>query len=239
MRMLLTAVTCPKGDVKANLARHHDLVGRGTEAGCDIVLLPEMSLTGYRASAAIPLEHPAVRSLTDATVTGAAVCFGLVEQAAGLPYITQVVVAAGEVVAVHRKAHLPDDERADFAPGAGSGVFAIGGVTCSIVVCAEIGTPPPYRLGSRVVLAPAAPGLYGERRRTAQDWRRGFEWWRGSLTTDAKRLLAPDQFLAVSTQAGATEDEDFPGWAGLIATGGEIRVALPDWDEGSLIVDVD
>ena len=44
--------------------------------------------------------------------------------------------------------------------------------------------------------------------------------------------------LAVSTQAGATEDEDFPGWAALVGPGGVVRADLPDWQEGTVIVDV-
>src|SRR4051794_10274986 len=108
MRALLTAVTCPKGRVMLNLASHLALLETGHRLGCDLVLLPEMSLTGYRAGAAVTLDDVAVRTLLQATGGSAALCFGLVERAGagGLPYITQVVAAGGEVVVVHRKAHL-------------------------------------------------------------------------------------------------------------------------------------
>jgi len=105
-------------------------------------------------------------------------------------------------------------------------------------VCAEIGTMAPYRLGSRLVLGPAAPGLYGDRRATDEEWRAGFDWWRGSVVDDARRFLSPGQLLAVSTQTGATDDEDFPGWAALVGAGGQVIAELPDWREGSLAVDV-
>ncbi|MGI8701169.1 MAG: hypothetical protein ACR2JU_08185, partial [Nocardioidaceae bacterium] len=107
-----------------------------------------------------------------------------------------------------------------------------------VAICAEIGAEAPYRGNADLVLGPAAPGLYGDRRRTEEDWRRGFEWWRGSVRADAMRLLRPGQLLAVSTQAGATDDEDFPGWAGLIGADGRSIAELPDWREGSLVVDV-
>jgi predicted amidohydrolase len=239
MRLLLTAMVCPKGELEANFAAHLDLLRRGHESGCDLVLLPEMSLTGYRPGAAISLAHHCVRSLVDATGSGgAAICFGIAEQTAGKPFITQVVAAHGEIVVLHRKAHLPDDELGDFQPGHGSGRFHLGANTFSIAVCAEIGTAPPYRLGSDIVLAPAAPGLYGARRRTEEDWRRGYDWWHGSVIGDARRLLDGPQWLALSTQAGATDDEDFPGWAALIGPGGEVAVSLPDWREGTLIAEV-
>lgn len=59
-----------------------------------------------------------------------------------------------------------------------------------------------------------------------------------SVVDDARRLLAGDQYLAVSTQAGATDDEDFPGWAALLGPGGEIVSELPDWTVGAIDVDL-
>jgi predicted amidohydrolase len=44
--------------------------------------------------------------------------------------------------------------------------------------------------------------------------------------------------LAVCTQAGATFDEDFPGWAALFRPDGKIVDELPDWKPGTLIVEI-
>ncbi len=74
------------------------------------------------------------------------------------------------------------------------------------------------------------------RRRSDAGRKQGFDWWRGSVVDDARRLLAPGCWLAVSTQAGATDDEDFPGWAALIGAGGHVVAELPDWREGTLVV---
>ncbi len=240
MRLLLTALACPKGDVDTNLERHDATIARARDAGCDLVLLPEMSLTGYRASAAVPLTHPAVGRIVDDTATGPRVCFGLVERKAGggTPYITQLVAGAGRLIAIHRKAHLGEGEDGDFVAGEPADVFEVGGFPCSLAVCAEIGTRAPYRPEAHLILGPAAPGLYGERRSSDESWRRGFDWWRGSVLADASRLLRPGQWLAVSTQAGATDDEDFPGWAALIGPGGAVVAELADWREGTLVVDV-
>jgi predicted amidohydrolase len=45
-------------------------------------------------------------------------------------------------------------------------------------------------------------------------------------------------WVALVTQAGATEDEDFPGVAALVAPSGEVVTRLPDWRAGTLVVDV-
>lgn len=241
VRVMLTSLTCPKGDLVGNLARHRELLESASSQGCDLLLLPEMSLTGYRPGAAVTLEHPSVSELVAATSKGAAVCFGLVEtnRTGGPPFITQLVAAQGQVVTVHRKAHLGAGEDTDFQSGAAAGAFMLADVSCVIAVCAEIGTATPYaQSGAELVLGPSAPGLYGDRRRTDADWRRGWEWWRGSLIDDVARHLRRDQVLVVSTQAGATDDEDFPGWAAVLGPGGTVTAELPDWREGTLIVDL-
>jgi predicted amidohydrolase len=238
MLAMLTSLTCQKGDLAGNLSRHHDLLRVGADEGCDLVLFPEMSVTGYLAGARLPLASAPVAELVAATLNGAAVCFGLVERAesGGPPYITQVVAERGHIVAVHRKEHLGEGEDGDFRAGPGAGVFQVAGVACSMAICAEIGTSPPYAQPASVVLAPSAPGLYGQRRRSDDDWRRGFSWWRGQVVRDATRLLRTGQVLALSTQAGATDDEDFPGWAALVGPGGDVVTALPDWRQGHVVV---
>lgn len=240
MRLLLTSVQCPKGDVQTNLARSLELLEQGRESGCDLILLPEMSLTGYLPTAALPLADQSVAELVGSTATGPSLCFGLVEQRepGRSPYITQLLAKGGRIAAVHRKAHLGEGEDSQFGSGVSSGLVSVAGVACALAVCAEIGTQPPYAQDARLVLAPAAPGLYGDRRRTDADWQRGFNWWRESVVDDARRLLRPGSWLAVSSQAGATHDEDFPGWAALIGAGGHVVDELPDWREGTLVVDV-
>jgi NAD+ synthase (glutamine-hydrolysing) len=240
VRLLLTALNCPKGQIEANEARHHELLTQGRGAGCDLVLLPEMSLTGYRASAALSLDDRPVWKLVEATADGPALCFGLVEHTGPgtPPYITQLLASGGRVVAAHRKAHLGEGEHGPFQPGNPTGRFSVCGVDCTLAVCSEIGAESPYRLKPALVLGPSAPGLYGLRRGSDAAWRRGFEWWRGSVVDDARRLLRPGSWLAVSSQAGATEDEDFPGWAALVGFGGDVVAELPDWREGALLVDV-
>ena len=240
MRVLLTSVRCHKGEIETNLVRHRDLHVDATAADCDLLLMPEMSLTGYLAAGAIGLDDAAVAEVVGLTRDGPAVCFGLVERPAGdgLPWITQVTAARGEVLSVHRKAHLGEDEDRDFAPGPPAGAFELAGVAVSVAVCAEIGVDRAYGVPARLVLGPAAPGLYEPRRHDDAAWLRGLDWWRQSVVDDARRLLGPEQWLAVSTQAGATVDEDFPGWAALVGPGGRVVAELPDWREATLAVDI-
>ena len=242
MRLLLTALRCEKGDLAGNARRHRELLAAGRETGCDLVLLPEMSLTGYDPGAGVSLTDDIVTALVAATTRdGPRLSLGLVEAAAagendGRPMITQVLAGQGAVLAVHRRSRA-SGRAARVRAGVGFKIVPVDGTTTVTAICAEVGSEEPYGLGADVVLAPSAPGLYGPRRVSDQDWQSGFDWWRGSVRADAERLLRPGSWLAVSTQAGATVDEDFPGWAALIGAGGVIHAELPDWREGVLVVE--
>jgi NUDIX domain len=88
-----------------------------------------------------------------------------------------------------------------------------------------------------VVFFCSAPGLDG-RRTDERGWREGHAWWvasgLGDAARHARRLAVP---VAMTTQAGPTEDEDFPGLAALVSPAGEVA-RLPDWRPGSLVVEV-
>jgi NAD+ synthase (glutamine-hydrolysing) len=250
VRVLLAAVECAKGGLEGNLGRHLAVVGDGVAAGCEVVVFPEMSLTGSvdptrRPERLVGLDHPVVERLV-AAADGVGVLFGIAEEG---PYITQVYAADGRVVAVQRKRHLGDDEigfRAAavsetvvFEAGGGGGG---AGARCGVVICAEAGVGRTWdacaAAGAEVLFMCAAPGLYG-RRTDAASWRRGFEWWEGCGLGDARRHARRlGRWVALATQAGSTEDEDFPGIAALVSPQGEVVDRLPDWRAGTLVVDV-
>ena len=78
MQALLVAMNCQKADVALNLARHLDHLKEAAEAGCQIAVFPEMSLTGYlnpesQRDEAISVDDDAVLELAAATAeTGVA-----------------------------------------------------------------------------------------------------------------------------------------------------------------------
>jgi predicted amidohydrolase len=247
MRALLAAIMCHKGEVEANLVTHLELIEQAARDACDIVVFPEFSLTGAvdpiaDPERAIALDDPAVTALTAATrehdVTAV---FGISERVGDGFFITQAVATDGALVGAQRKRHLGEDETG-YATASDTFVFTVGERRVGIIICAESGVDSTWDAtrdsGAEIVLFCSAPGLYGRRTNEAS-WRAGFEWWEGCGLRDARRharrLRVP---VAMATQAGSTIDEDFPGIAALISPGGEILDRLPDWNSGTLAVDV-
>ena len=248
MRLLLAAITCEKGDLAGNLARHVDVLRCASEGGCELAVFPEMSLTGSvdqvrRPEHAVALDDPAVAELArSAAALGVEVVVGIGERLGDDLYISQLHLADGDVAGVQRKRHLGEGEEG-FLPHGDTPRFASGGgVPFGVVICAESHVDFTWdassAAGERLVCFCSAPGL-DERCTSEKTWRSGFDWWGTAGLADAqhqaKRLGV---WVAMATQAGSTVDEDFPGIAALIEPTGEIVDRLPDWRPGTLVVDV-
>lgn len=248
MRIALVQMRCEKGDIAGNLARIREEVSAAVERGVEIVVCPEMSITGYIdptrwPDAILGLESEPVRAFasttTDLNVTAVA---GIVERnPAGKPFITQIVASGGRLIGAYRKITVVDDEAEWFSAGDGVSTFEHRRVPFGIAICADIDNREVFasiaRRGARLVLECAAPGLYGAQ--ATRDWQTGFDWWRETcadqLGTYARELRL---YIAVATQAGRTVDEDFPGGGYLFGPDGATLAAAADWSEGVLDVDV-
>jgi predicted amidohydrolase len=72
-----------------------------------------------------------------------------------------------------------------------------------------------------------------------ESWREGFAWWEGCGLADARRHARRlGLWIALAGQAGSTVDEDFPGLAALVAPDGTVTARLPDWQAGTLTVNI-
>lgn len=254
LRIGLIQMQSEKGAISQNLDTLADYLIEAKARAVDIVCFPEMSLTGYAdpnryPQAVIRLDGPEVGHFLELTKGfQAAVCAGIIEEntgqvngAAGKPFITQIVARNGSLIHYYRKLTIKDEEELWFSPGDTVPVFKYGALTYGIAICADIGNEFVFaecaRQGAQIIFEMAAPGLYGEQ--STRNWQTGFEWWRGECRSKLGSYAQKfHQWIAVSTQAGRTMDEDFPGGGYVFSPDGQPVYETPDWSPGAVFLEI-
>jgi predicted amidohydrolase len=149
VRIALAQIAPRLGDVSGNVAIHLETIARARKAGADVVVFPELSLTGYKLRDAT--ESVAVDPARDASVStlvkasaGIALVFGFVEEKPsekGLFYNAAAFAAKGRILHVHRKVFLPTfglfEEARFFAPGRNVRAFDTPWGRMGLLICRD------------------------------------------------------------------------------------------------------
>jgi predicted amidohydrolase len=103
-------IECQPGNLAANLDLHQQSLQQARQAGVDLVLFPELSLTDYQSDpdlAALALHSNAPELLTLARVCdGLTAVVGFIEKADGRFYNAVATLRDGQVSRIHRKINL-------------------------------------------------------------------------------------------------------------------------------------
>lgn len=153
MRAGLLQMRAAAGDKAANLARISAAASDASRAGCDILIAPELALTGYGvdgdfAALATPAGGGDVAALSGiAAGNGIAIVAGFAELDGGVIYNSAVLATADGGRSVYRKSHLYGDyERARFTAAAPKTVSAVvAGISVGILICYDVEFPENVR----------------------------------------------------------------------------------------------
>jgi NAD+ synthase (glutamine-hydrolysing) len=165
MRIALAQIDPTVGDIEGNARLASESVAAARDAGAQLVLLPELCLSGYPPEDLLLRGDflDAVRGALEglaADVYGIVALVGFPERAerngsaAPNPIIDPLpppahnslaVLADGEIATIYRKIHLPNygvfDERRYFEPGDGAGLIEVDGVVIGLTICEDIWVP--------------------------------------------------------------------------------------------------
>lgn len=141
-------------DVKTNLEEVVDKIHQGREGGADLIVFPELALTGYFVGrryheAALRLDSPEIKTLLSAT-RGTAAVVGFIEESPAMNFYNSALVAVdGELLFAYRKLNLPNygsfEERKLFAHGKQVPVFKLFDCTIAVFICNDVWHPAvPY-----------------------------------------------------------------------------------------------
>lgn len=154
IRVTLVQHRFPVGDIDGNVQKILQLSQQAIEDNADMVVFPELTLTGY------PPEDLLLRPSLGKRVSDAlhqifaaklpiAIVFGYPQREDGKLYNKAMVVQDGQVIADYRKQHLPNyqvfDEKRYFQKGAETCVFEFKGAQIALSICEDIWYDGPAR----------------------------------------------------------------------------------------------
>jgi NAD+ synthase (glutamine-hydrolysing) len=239
LRIALGQINTHVGDLDGNVDRVLDALREAEAAGCDLVVLPELALTGYPPEdlllkpGFVADNRRALDRVAEATTSCVAVV-GFVDAERDL-HNAAAVCAFGDVQAVYRKRMLPNyavfDEQRYFAPGTERpSLVSVRGVRVGVSICEDAFSPTgPIATqaagGAELVVninaSPYYAGRLAERERML-----------------ATRAADASCALVYVNQVGGQDELIFDGASMVFDANGDLIARAPQFVESLLVCDL-
>ncbi len=240
-RIALAQISCKRANKKENIGKIEDRITEARRQGADLVIFPELSITGYTLRDQI---YDVAETIPGASTTaieeiakraGIHVVFGIPEvskQTQATIYNTAVLIGPNGFIGKYRKMYLPThsvfEEKRYFRPGYRPSVFDTKLGRIGLIVCYDIFFPEVSRLtrlrgAQMIVCISASPAT-----------RRAFF---ETLTT--ARAIENTVFLAYVNLVGVENGLQFWGGSRLIGPNGKVLVKARYYEEDLVFGDVD
>jgi NAD+ synthase len=225
------------GDLDANAAAMLEM--RRKAKGADLLLCPELQLTGYPPEDLVLKPEfvrrtmEAAERLVDATAEpGPAILIGTIVREAGLNFNVVILADGGRVLARTVKRELPNygtfDEKRVFAPGPLPEPIEYKGVKIGVPICEDIWQEVVCQhladAGAEFLLVP-----------NGSPYELDKDDLRYRLVRD--RALQTGLPIAYINRVGGQDELAFDGSSFVVHPDGERVVQMPDWDEALLMTE--
>src|SRR5919206_457894 len=239
MRLALAQINSVVGDLEGNRDRILGRLEEAKEAGADLVLFPELVVTGYPPEDL--LLRPGFVRAAERTLGEIARATRGIVALVGVPLLERdlfnacAVCTGGEVKARYRKRFLPNygvfDEDRYFAPGNDLLLLEHGVALVGPTICEDIWQPGPPATdlalaGAELIANISASPFHVGKDREREDM----------LVTRARDNAV---FLAFCNAVGGQDELIFDGHSLVLDDEGTVIARAPGFEECLLVVDVD
>jgi len=241
VKIALAQVDTTVGDLEGNLAVHTAWASRATEAGADVAVFPELSITGYPPEDLVLRPSfvrdnlEALEALAADTAGGCALIVGFADRTDRGIHNAAALVGDGRVVARYHKVKLPNygvfDERRTFTPGEASCPVRLAGSELGLTVCEDAWMPgPPF-------------DDYAERRTpvivniNGSPFHRGKSAERIEICRD--RALETGSWIVYVNAVGGQDELVFDGGSIVVRPDGTLAHRAAMFEEDLLLVDIE
>jgi len=239
MRLALVQTNPVVGDLDGNRALILERLDEATAAGADLVVFPELAVTGYPPEDLLlrpGFVRAAERSLAEiaAAARDTAVVVGTPHLDRDL-YNACAVCAGGEVKAIVKKRFLPNygvfDEMRYFAPGDELYLFRLGEAVVGVTICEDMWQPGPPATDLALAGAQLLVNVSASPFHVGKDRER----------EEMFQIRARDSsaYVAFCNTVGGQDELLFDGHSCVIDDEGTVLARAPGFEEALLVVDVD
>ncbi len=241
----LAQCDCRLGEVEANLERHLAWIERARQQDVDLLVFPELSLTGYRLlhltpRVALAAGNAALDRLAAAAGPMAVVAGFVEEDRDGQLYNSAALLRHGQPAFVHRKLYLPTygifQEQRFLSAGHRLELAPLPWGRAGLLICEDLWHPELARSlalgGAKLLLVPsAAPGRIGggEAPESAESW---------ELLTRSAALLNTS-WVVYCNRVGWEEGSFYSGGSHIVRPGGDLAARAPYLEEHLLVAELD
>jgi predicted amidohydrolase len=248
LNIALAQINTHLGDPQANLEKHLNYAKEASDSGADLLIFPELSLTGYAlqdlASAVAhrpTLDDHIFKPLLKASKKLDLVVGFVDEDTRHRFFIAATYLSGGEVVHVHHKVYLPTyglfDEGRFFAWGDSIRAFDTRFGRVGIAICEDFWhASPPYLLwldgADLMIFTSASPG-----RGISSDDKLESARWVEQINQAYASLFTT--FVAHSNRVGFEDGLNFWGGATVFDPNGRLLVKGPYHEEALVQTEID
>jgi NAD+ synthase (glutamine-hydrolysing) len=239
MRLALAQIDSVVGDLAGNRDRIETRLGQAREAGADLVLFPELAVTGYPPEDL--LLRPGFIQAAERTMREIAAATSGEVALVGFPHFDGdlfnacAVCSDGEVKAVYRKRFLPNygvfDEERYFATARDLVLLRLGGTLVGVTICEDMWQPGPPATDLALVGAQLLVNV------SASPFHVGKDREREEMF--ANRARDNSAFVALCNMVGGQDELVFDGHSVVLDDEGEVVARAPGFEEALLVVDID
>jgi len=239
VRIALAQINVVVGDLEGNVARIVEAIEESTRSAADLVVLPELAVTGYPPEDLL-LRPGFVRAARESVGEIARACTDVVALV-GAPAFDRdlanaaFVCAEGEVRGIYRKHFLPNygvfDEHRYFAAGRELLLLELGDVLVGPTICEDVWQPGPPATDLALAGATLLVNL------SASPFHVGKAEEREEMLVTRARDNAV--YVAFCNLVGGQDELVFDGHSVVLDDEGEVVARAPGFEEALLVVDVD
>jgi NAD+ synthase (glutamine-hydrolysing) len=240
VRIALGQVNPTVGDLPGNVDLLTAWTSRATEADADVVVFPELAITGYPPEDLVLRRRfvddnlTALDALASRTAGGCPIVVGFVDRTDAGIHNAAALVGNGSVIASYHKIKLPNygvfDEARTFTPGEAACSVRVGGSELGLSVCEDAWKPgPPF-------------DAYSERRTPVILNINGSPFHRGKANERVEicrdRALETGSWIVYVNAVGGQDELVFDGGSVVVRPDGTLAHHAALFEEDLLIVEI-